>query len=118
MDERSLEKNLANIERELLNLQTAHDVGLGSVRFYEYMGSEAATNVIRLRITVQDGERSWPFMVVMMERENDWRAEYNILVPANNDGTEFIAQVGALLDDVVTNWKIVSTSRLSVVREI
>lgn len=36
MNEKSLEKNLANLERELVNLQTAHDVGLGAVRFYEF----------------------------------------------------------------------------------
>ena len=36
MNEKSLEKNLANMERELINLQTAHDVGIGVVKFYKY----------------------------------------------------------------------------------
>lgn len=36
MDQRSLEKNLKNIERELVNLQTAHEVGIGAVIFYQY----------------------------------------------------------------------------------
>lgn len=36
MDKTSLEKNLANMERELIALQTAHDVGIGTVKFYKY----------------------------------------------------------------------------------
>jgi hypothetical protein len=35
MDERSLEKNLKNIDRETLALQTAHEIGAGAVRYYE-----------------------------------------------------------------------------------
>ena len=36
MNEKSLDKNLANIERELINLQTAHEIGLGAISFYSY----------------------------------------------------------------------------------
>lgn len=36
MDKTSLEKNLANMERELVALQTAHEIGIGTVKFYKY----------------------------------------------------------------------------------
>lgn len=65
MNDKSLEKNLANLERELLALQTAHDVGLGAVEFYSYTGTTPArryspdwpdSHWVAVMITVHDGE--------------------------------------------------------------
>lgn len=73
MNEKSLEKNLANLERELVNLQTAHEVGLGAVGFYvyegdfwtfTYSGDPTDYPIAVLMMTVLNGERTDPLLDV------------------------------------------------------
>lgn len=112
MNPRSLEKNLANIERELVNLQTAHDIGLGLVKYYQYSGTSSTARVfLSLNIDVADGERPWPYMNVLIERRSSSGLQYSAVWQLDNDGTKFRAQCGGL-GEYYIDWKIISTSRL------
>lgn len=114
MDERSLEKNLKNIERETLALQTAHDIGPGLVRYYEYSGSSAENvGAYGLAIRVMQGERAWPFIRVLMRKRNDMVSETVMLWTDDQDGMSFEAYVYGL-GRAICDWKIISTSRLEI----
>lgn len=65
MNEKSLEKNLANLERELVALQTAHEVGLGNVIFWEYSGTAVAVYedmICYMAVQVNAGEPLNPIL--------------------------------------------------------
>lgn len=112
MDKKSLEKNLDNLERELLALQTAHDIGLGVVRYYEYSGTSSGAKLyILLDIEVAQGERAFPFMNILIERQSGGRIQYNAVWQEGSDGMKFAAQCGGL-GQVIIDWKIISTSKL------
>lgn len=122
MNDKSLEKNLANLERELVALQTAHDVGLGAVGFYEYQGEGdtfysqgVSGQIFALLIDVDDGDRLDPLLNVFVssiygnnqtgfayvERYNSAKFDVFILRP-------FIQETFRL------QYKIISSSRLIV----
>lgn len=120
MNEKSLEKNLANLERELVNLQTAHDVGLGAVGFYTYWANFLTVGMDGFQygivlIDVLDGERGDPLMDVYVssiygnnesgyayaERVSGTKFDIYVMRP-------FYAQV------IELQYKIVSSSRLNV----
>lgn len=70
MDQKSLEKNLANMERELLALKTAHDVGLGNVNYWEY--NDKATTLFEgvvsyIGVQVKSGEPLNPIMAFYVD---------------------------------------------------
>lgn len=114
MNDKSLEKNLANLERELVALQTAHDIGPGLVRYYEYSGSSAeSVGVYGLAIRVMQGERAWPFMRVLMRKRNGVITETAMLWTDSQDGTSFKAYNYGL-GLAICDWKIISTSRLEI----
>lgn len=114
MDERSLEKNLKNIDRETLALQTAHEISAGSVRYYEYSGSSSgAVGAYGLSIRVATGERAWPFMRVLMRKRNGVITETAMLWTDAQDGMSFEAYIYGL-GLAVCDWKIISTSRLEI----
>lgn len=113
MDEKSLEKNLKNIDRETLALQTAHEIGPGAVRYYEYSGSSSGTvGVYGLSIRVATGERAWPFMRVLMHKRNVL-TETAMLWTDMQDGMSFEAYIYGF-GLAVCDWKIISTSRLEI----
>lgn len=114
MNEKSLEKNLANLERELINLQTAHEIGLGSVRYWEY--DDYATPVqltyvyaVIVLIEVSQGERLNPILdsysadVIFAEvyKSNIYENRYAYIM------TTIYSSVHSV------HWKIVSTSKLN-----
>lgn len=122
MNEKSLEKNLANLERELLALQTAHDVGLGAVGFYEYQGEGDTFDfqgindqMFILLMDVDDGERLDPLLNVFVssiygnnqagfayvERYNSAKFDVFILRPFTQETFHL-------------QYKIISSSRLRV----
>lgn len=114
MDERSLEKNLKNIDRETLALQTAHEIGAGAVRYYEYSGSSSGNvGVYGLSIRVVTGERAWPFIRVLMRKRHDIIAETAMLWTDAQDGMSFEAYIYGL-GLAICDWKIISTSRLEI----
>lgn len=114
MNEKSLQKNLANMERELVNLQTAHEIGLGVVEYHEYKGvSSSQVQVFRLDIIVADGERSYPFLEILMRKRNNVITETIMLWQNNNDGRNFSAYCYGL-GTSYCDWKITSTSALNI----
>ena len=111
MDERSLQKNLANLERELVNLQTAHQVGAGVVNFYEYSDSTTTSipgfifSTVAILVEVRDGEQLNPMV-------NQYSNSYLYIKASQvypNRYEFFCIRVGS---QVIT-WKIVSSSRLN-----
>lgn len=120
MDNKSLEKNLANMERELLNLQTAHDIGLGAMSFFQYEGnystyhSEYGGTRFDLLIDIEEGERTDPIFNIYVS--SMYGTDYN-----GFDYTErvsekkFIVGFFALGDIPIDMYtKIISSSRLRI----
>lgn len=110
MNEKSLEKNLANLERELVALQTAHDVGLGVVRYYEYDGyltPISSYGFSYILINVKSGERLNPLIELYVSR--------NVAVPgimrSNVYNDRYLAR-GYCIEQIASEWKIVSTSQI------
>lgn len=118
MNEKSLEKNLANMERELIALQTAHDVGLGNVDYYQYsiLFSLVDTGDYYqgyILINIKNGEKTFPFM-------ENWRAISSIYVEPyaidfgimnNSSGDKFVIAYISFYPDNV-NEVVVSTSQI------
>lgn len=121
MNDKSLEKNLANLERELLALQTAHDVGLGAVGFYEYEGdymtfpSDLGTGIFSvILVDVLDGEREDPVLNVYTSSIYGGNSTGFAQVERVN-GTKFDyydSRLGST--QVQMHYKVVSTSKLKV----
>lgn len=124
MNEKSLEKNLANLERELVNLQTAHDVGLGAVGFYIYQGDFWTFTysgewddfpVAILMIDVLSGERADPLIDLYISSiyEDNTSGFSNA---ERVSSTKFDFYVSRLLYSgrIHMFYKVISSSRLSV----
>lgn len=120
MNEKSLGKNLSNLERELVNLQTAHDIPLGAVDYYEYRVSfrmthyEGAYRIAYLLVGIKDGELPFPYLEkwgVSQINVNNYVLDFGFI---NNDsGTRFVVIFLALgNDDYDVTQIITSTSQL------
>ena len=64
MDEASLEKAITKMERELLALKTSHQIGVGTIRFYESSIEIESTTNMRVRIKIANSEPVPPFLLV------------------------------------------------------
>jgi hypothetical protein len=114
MNEKSLEKNLSNLERELVALQTAHEIGVGVVEYYEYNAEppvfeEDNTYHAGALIEVADGERSWPFIEF-------WGGSEDSLEPFmqyREDGRRFAIYTNDIYQRII-RYRIVSTSILNI----
>ena len=119
MNEKSLEKNLANMERELLALQTAHNVGIGGVDYYKYTMKGTPQNRgsyyrIIFLIKVKDGELLYPFMEGWEQTDKTLGNEGTLLgytVYKNNTGDKFMVPALNWNPDEV-KFVMVSTSQL------
>ena len=113
MDERTLQKNLANLERELVNLQTAHEIGLGVVKYYA-IGDSTWVNTpigdyygVYVLIGVDDGERSRPFLELFVNSETSFAP-----LLAGASGNRFVINTYGMFA-YQFKWKIISTSKVS-----
>lgn len=68
MDEASLGKAITKMERELLALKTSHQIGVGTIRFYESSIEIESTTNMRVRIKIADSEPIPPFLLVVAPR--------------------------------------------------
>lgn len=66
MDSESLEKAITKMERELLALKTSHNIGAGTIRFYESSISIESTTTVDVSIKIVDSEPVPPFLLVIM----------------------------------------------------
>lgn len=113
MDQRSLEKNLKNIERELVNLQTAHEIGLGTVKYYNYNGeTEAQMDEdyyyrAFVLIEVNAGERVNPFMEIFVNYGGDFSS-----VLKNTAGTRYVINSLDIFPYTIV-WTLVTTSMIT-----
>lgn len=113
MNEKSLEKNLANLERELVNLQTAHEVGLGTVKYYNYSGRvDAQIDAsyyygVYVLIEVNEGERINPFMELFVNFEANFAS-----LLKNQSGTRYLINSYDIFEYTLV-WAVVSTSMIS-----
>lgn len=115
MDNKSLEKNLANIERELLNLQTAHDIPLGSVKYIEMAGADPASILyggivyaFYMCINVAQGERLNPFIETYINREE----AFEVYFLKSSTYADRYCWIVYSTDNNYVHWKIVTTSKL------
>lgn len=65
MDEASLGKAITKMERELLALKTSHQIGVGTIRFYESSIKIESTTYMQIRIKIADSEPVPPFLLVI-----------------------------------------------------
>ena len=127
MNDKSLEKNLANLERELLALQTAHDVGLGAVEFNTYSGEAPArqwmpdwpsSHFIAIMMEVIDGEPLNPIIQASVQgvgMGNSASLGRYVMQHSPSRFSSFDAGVGGSYPQVTTyEYRIDSTSRLSI----
>lgn len=127
MNEKSLEKNLANLERELVALQTAHDVGLGVVEFNTYYGEAPAriwspdwpnSHFIAIMMEVIDGEPLNPIIQVNVQgigMGNTASIGRYTLQHSNSKFSFFDAGLGTDYPHIDTyEYLIDSTSRLNI----
>lgn len=120
MNDKSLEKNLANLERELLALQTAHDVGLGAVGFYEYSYDAQSFfynygQFFILMIDVLEGEREDPLMNVFISSIYETNDVGFAMINRENS-MKFLAVIIRPFYYTAVNmsYKVVSSSKLNV----
>lgn len=125
MNEKSLEKNLANLERELVNLQTAHDVGLGAVGFYSYSanfwtftysGEQYGWPIAAVLIDVLEGEGGDPLMnsyISSIYGDND-PGFANMERHNSKKFSIFVQRLGNTLPPIYMQYLVVSSSRLRV----
>lgn len=115
MNEKSLEKNLANMERELIALQTAHDIGLGSVIYWEY--NEVSGTLVNnysvsyIKVKVKDGEKE--DLIIQFFADTSKVAQPTIYKSDVYQGRYLLYAIN--LDyQVITyfNWKLISTSQI------
>lgn len=115
MNEKSLEKNLANLERELINLQTAHEIGLGSVEYYEYILTpsildNSGSYVTGTLVEIKAGERVWPLIQI-------WGEIYPICVPqlrkASNNGDRFVIYSVDLYNTPSPKFRVITSSQIT-----
>lgn len=119
MNEKSLEKNLANMERELLALQTAHNVGIGEVDYYKYTMKGTPQSMgsyyrIFFLIKVKDGELPYPFMEGWEQTDKTLGNEGTLVgytVYKNSTGEKFMVPALDWNPDEV-KFVMVSTSQL------
>ena len=114
MNEKSLEKNLANLERELVNLQTAHDVGLGNVRYWQYSGvAKALYNdfICYMAVQVKGGEPLNPVLNFYVDTEVAGVA--NVIKSATYEDRYLLWAVSLASGTSRFNFKLVSTSQVS-----
>lgn len=122
MNEKSLEKNLSNLERELVNLQTARDVGLGGVSFYTYTAhfwtfhlEEGDWPMTFVLIDVLDGEQADPLMNVYISSifgTND--SGYANIERVNSRKFDLFVQRPFYTQDIQMEYIVVSSSKLRV----
>lgn len=114
MDSKSLEKNLANLERELVALQTAHDIGLGVVKYYQF--DDVATPVhdtyyyVWLCINVKDGERLNPMLNWYIDDTQN--IDFNLMVKSETYPGRYALIVLSIFSTPSIQWRLVSTSQL------
>lgn len=110
MNEKSLEKNLANLERELIALQTAHEIGLGQVRYYEYNGYLVPTlsySVVYILINIKSGERTDPLLQFFVSMN----VALDGILRSNVYTGRYLGR-GYCIEQIPSAWKIVSTSQI------
>lgn len=113
MNEKSLEKNLLNLERELVNLQTAHNIGLGSVTFWQYSGVAASLyqNVIAyIKINVKAGERLNP--IIIFYSDSSKVAQGSLFKSSVYPDRYLFYAIALDFELTYFNWKAVSTSQI------
>ena len=115
MNGKSLGKNLANLERELIALQTAHEIGLGSVEYYEYILTPPVLNndgsyVSGTLVEIKQGEKVWPLIQV-------WGDIYPLCVPqlrkASDNGDKFVIYSLDIWDTPSPRFRVISSSQIS-----
>lgn len=114
MNEKSLEKNLANLERELVNLQTAHDIGLGSVRYWQYSGVATALYnnfICYMAVQVKQGEPLNPVLNFYVDTEIAGVA--NVIKSTTYEDRYLLWAVSLASGTPKFNFKLVSTSQVS-----
>lgn len=112
MNEKSLEKNLANLERELVNLQTAHEIGLGSVIFWELVGSTTPLDLpsvyaVIILVNVASGERLNPIIDFYYSE-----SLFSYVVKSDIYPDRYAVILTDINFHPIVSWKIVSTSKL------
>lgn len=113
MNEKSLEKNLANMERELINLQTAHDVGLGNVNYWEY--NDTATTLFEgvisyIGVQVKSGEPLNPIMAFYVD--TSLVGVENIMKSQTYSDRYLLYAISLTFAQVTYNFKLTSTSQV------
>ena len=127
MDSKTLEKNITNLERELVALQTAHDVGLGAIEFYSYTGIAPArrysedwpeSHYLAIMITVHDGEPLNPVIQGYIQADgigNKTSIGNYMMQHSNSKFSFFDAGLGIGLPPVSQYlYRVDSTSRLDI----
>lgn len=112
MNEKSLEKNLANLERELLAVQTAHNIGLGVVRYWEYADTLVTGEYIVAFIcaNVKDGERLNPF--IEFYTDSSKAAQATIIKSITYPERYALLAIALEPSGMEMDWKMVSTSQM------
>lgn len=118
MDNKSLEKNLANMERELLNLQTAHDIGLGATLFWEYSGKQQMIQtpyayMLAVLFEVKEGERMNPIINFYTSTDDSLQSVALLYVSKSKDNRMLLATSVYGFDIKPIAWKMVSSSQLN-----
>lgn len=113
MNEKSLEKNLANLDRELVALQTAHDIGLGNTIFWEYTGTGQTLyqNIVCfIKLKVKDGE---PINVILDYYVDTAKVGTGNIIKSTTYNDRYILYAMSIDFTMKTfNWKLVSTSKV------
>ena len=111
MDKTSLEKNLANMERELVALQTAHEIGLGSVIYWEYGGTTTPVQMdyrrILIMVGVKSGEKLNPILTCYTDT-----GYFPQIYKSDVYDDRYLFSVVGFSDFTTFTWKLVSTSQV------
>ena len=113
MNPQSLEKNLNNIERELVNLQTAHEVGLGSVQYWNYEGANPAVyedTVLYLKVWTKANEN--PAAILNFYTDSDIAGLSGVIKSTTYQDRYLLLAFSFAPGTPIINWKLVATSQV------
>lgn len=113
------DKELIRMEQELRDLKTSHAIPVGSLNFYEHdasvaMGSGIAPGLY-IRITIDAGERPFPYVQVFASEQNNQRAADFYQEQSIEQNGEIIQLYLALSGNRTYNVRAISTSAFTLI---
>ena len=105
------DKELMQLEREVRDLKTSHEIPLGALNFYAQSATVAITWVgLYIRATIKEGELAYPYIQFYIDEENNHMITLHThLLSVENEG-KIVQSYISLLTTATLNVRTICTS--------